>query len=372
MKLRISPMLLNDALAIATQVAPSRATIPALTCVKLHAKKAGDRVVLEVQATDTELGIRYFVPVEELSQEGALVVPAARFSAIIRELKDSAIEISTDGSLGLVKTQDSSFKVLGMDEAEFPTLPEFDKTNSVSVETRNLNEMNRKTSFAVSNEAARITLTGQLLEIRGDDMRMVSSDGRRLAYVRRKCNGKATGKDLKVIVPTKTMNLLTKILTAEDESIALNVEETNIKMATSRAVIFSRLIEGQFPDYEAVIPKTNDKRVSIEREPFLNALRKASLMAQDKMRAVKLSFRKGKITLYARSQELGEANVEMPIEYAGSNFDIVFISDYLMDYLKSVDQDKVEVALGSPTSAGLFTTPDDYTYVLMPLAIDSV
>lgn len=364
-------MLLNEALAVAAQVAPSRATIPALTCVKLQAKKTGNRVVLEVQATDTELGIRHSVPVEELSQEGALVLPAARFSAIVRELKDSAIEIASDGNLGIIRTQDSSFKVLGMDEAEFPALPDFDGKAAVTVETKDLNEMIRKTGFAVSNEATRITLTGQLLEIRDQELRMVSSDGRRLAYVRRKSEGKA-GKNLQVIVPTKTMNLLTRVLAPEDQSIALNVEETNIKLATSRAVIFSRLIEGQFPEYEAVIPRNNDKRFFIEREPFLAALRKASLMAQDQIKAVKLSFSKGKITLYARSHELGEANVELPLEYAGPNFDIVFNSDYIIEYLKAVDQDKVEMVLGSPTSAGLFTTPDDYTYVLMPLAIDTV
>jgi len=200
---------------------------------------------------------------------------------------------------------------------------------------------------------------------------MVASDGKRMAYIRSRSSGRGEGqKDVRVIVPTKTMNLLEKVLREEDEQVALSVEETQIKLKTSRAVIWSRIIEGQFPDYESVVPANTDKKVVAGREALHAAVRKAALMTADKARAVKFSLGKGRLVLFTRAQDVGEAKVEIPVDYKGEEMDIVFNPDYVADYLKVVTDENVELHLKDKASAGVFRAGKDYQYVLMPLSVN--
>lgn len=371
MKIRVAPGLLNDALGIAATVSPARATLPALSCVRLTAK-SGKTPELEVAATDLEVGIKLRVPLVECKQDGTLVVPAAKFAAIVREVRDADFEINSDGPLGTLKTSDGRFKLVGLDAADFPKIPDFDASKAIHIKSASIQDMISKTEYAVSLETVRYALTGQLLEMRDGELRMVASDGKRLSYVKSPADAAKGAKAIKVIVPTKTTSLLVKALTPEDDTVGIELTENSIRFGTQTAMISSRLIDGTFPDYEAVIPKANDKKISIERETLLSGLRRASLMAQDKARAVKLSFSDGKVTLFARSQELGEASVEVPIEYQGESFDIVFNPDYIVDYLKSLNEEKVHLWLRDRTSAGLFKAADSYVYILMPLAIEAI
>ena len=166
------------------------------------------------------------------------------------------------------------------------------------------------------------------------------------------------------------MNLLDKVLGGEDDQVALAVEETQIKIKTQRALIFSRLIEGHFPDYEAVVPSNTDKKLAVQRDLLLSAVRKSALMTTDKTRAVKLSASKGKLVLFTRTQDVGEAKVEIPVDYKGEEIDIVFNPDYVADYLKVVTDETVELHLKDRSSAGIFRAGKDYVYVLMPLTIN--
>jgi DNA polymerase-3 subunit beta len=368
MKIRVAPAVLNNALGIASSIAPARATLPALSCVRLTAKGSE----LEVSATDLEVGIKMRLPLIECKQDGVLVVPAARFAAIVREVRDADFELTSDGPLGLLRTSDGRFKLVGMDPTDFPQIPDFEKSRAVGIKAEAIRDMIQKTDFAVSLETVRYALTGQLLEIRGDELRMVASDGKRLSYVRQPAQVGPNAKQIKVIVPTKTTSLLSKTLTPEDASVGVELTENSIRFGTRASVISSRLIDGTFPDYEAVIPKANDKKIAVEREAFLSALRRTSLVAQEKARAVKLSFSSGKVTLFSRSQEIGEASVEVAADYAGEAFDVVFNPDYIIDYLKSLSETQVQMWLRDRTSAGLFRTTDDYQYVLMPLAIEAL
>jgi DNA polymerase-3 subunit beta len=371
MKIRVAPAVLNNALGIATSVAPARATLPALSCVKLTAR-GGKSPELEIAATDLEFGIKLRSPLVECKQEGTLVVPAAKFAAIVREVNDADFEISSDGPLGAIRTSDSRFKLVGLDPADYPALPDYDPAKAVTVAADAVRDMVRKTEFAVSLETVRYALTGQLLELREGQVRMVASDGKRLSYVKNPAQVGNDVRPIKVIVPTKTTALLVKTLTAEDKSVGIELTENSIRFGTLQSTISSRLIDGTFPDYEAVIPKSNDRRISVDREPLLSALRRASLLTQDKARAVKFSFSDGKASLFARSQELGEASVDVPVEYKGESFDIVFNPDYVADYAKSVTDEKIELWLRDRTSAGLFKSGGDYVYILMPLAIEAI
>jgi DNA polymerase-3 subunit beta len=350
-------------------VVPQRTTIPAIMNVKLTSVqegKAGGYV--ELACTDLEFGLTYRIPAE-VKEEGTVVLPTSRMSGILRESGEEQIAIDADGHLAHIRTSDSDYKVVGIDPADFPAIAGFEDRGAVQISTADLGEMIRKTQFSVSTESVRYALTGQLFEIRGKEVRIVASDGKRLAFIKSRTSGKGEGKDIRVIVPTKTMNLLDKVFTDEDETVALNVEETQIRFRTKRAVIFSRLIEGNFPDYDAVIPGDRDKKITLDRESLLSAIRKVALMTTDKTRAVKFDLRKNKLILFTRSQDVGEARVEIPLTYAGEELDLVFNPDYVADYLKVVTDDTVELQLKDKTTAGLFRSGKDYLYVLMPLTV---
>jgi len=364
MKVKCSRGQLHEAFSIASMVVPQRTTIPAITSVKLTAHKEKGGGTLEIACTDLEFGLKLTIPATEVKEEGTLVLPAARMAGILREAGEQDVAIDSDGNLAHIKLPDASFKVVGIDPSDFPTVPTFEDKSSVKIATEDLGTMIRKTQFAVSTEVVRYALTGQLFEIKGKEVRMVASDGKRLAYIKSKSSGKVEGqKDVRVIVPTKTMNLLDKVLGEEDEQVALAVEETQIKLKTKRALIFSRLIEGHFPDYEAVVPSNLDKKVVFQREALLGAVRKSALMTTDKTRAVKFSLGKGKLVLFTRTQDVGEAKVEIPVEYKGDELDIVFNPDYVADYLKVLVDETVELHLKDKAAAGVFkAAPNRYVY----------
>jgi DNA polymerase-3 subunit beta len=369
MKVKCSRQQLAEAFSIASMVVPQRTTIPAITSVKITASKEKSGGTVELACTDLEFGLKYSIPATEVKEEGTLVLPAARMAGILREASDQDVTIDSDGNLAHIRLPDANFKVVGIDPADFPTVPTFEEKAAVKIATEDLGAMIRKTQFAVSTEVVRYALTGQLFEIKGKEVRMVASDGKRLAYIKSRSSGKDGAKDVRVIVPTKTMNLLDKVLSDEDDHVALNVEETQIKLKTKRALIFSRLIEGHFPDYEAVVPGNLDKKLTIPREALLSAVRKVALMTTDKTRAVKFNLGKGRIVLFTRTQDVGEAKVELPIEYKGEELEIVFNPDYVADYLKVVADETVELHLKDKASAGVFRAGKDYVYVLMPLTI---
>ncbi len=370
MKVRCSRGQLYDAFSTAAMVVPQRTTIPAITSVKLTASRGKSGGTLELACTDLEFGLRYTIPASEVKEEGTLVLSAARMSGILREAAEQEITIDSEGHVAHIRLPDASFKVVGIDPADFPALPAFEDRSSVKISTSDLGAMIRKTQFAVSTEVVRYALTGQLIEVKGKDVRMVASDGKRLAYIRSRSAGKHEGqKDIRVIVPTKTLNLLDKVMTEEDEQVSLNVEETQVRIRTSRAVIFSRLIEGHFPDYEAVVPADADKKITIAREPLHAAIRKVILMTSEKARAVKFSLSKGRLTLFTRAADVGEAKVEVPVDYKGEEFDVIFNPDYVADYLKVVGEETVELHLKDKGGAGVFRAGKDYVYVLMPLTV---
>jgi DNA polymerase-3 subunit beta len=370
MKVKCPRGQLAEAFAVAERVVPQRTTIPAITSVKISAHREKTGGVVELACTDLEYGLTLSIPGAEVKEEGTLVLPAGRMAGILREAGEQEVSIDSDGNLAHIKLPDASFKVVGIDPSDYPTVPTFEEKGSVRIATEDLGAMIRKTQFAVSTEVVRYALTGQLFELKGREVRMVASDGKRLAYIKSKSSGKIDGqKDVRVIIPTKTMNLLDKVLGEEDDQVALQVEETQIKIRTRRALIFSRLIEGHFPDYEAVVPSNLDKKLVIQREALLSAVRKSALMTTDKTRAVKFSVGKNRIVLFTRTQDVGEAKVEVPAEYKGEEIEVVFNPDYVADYLKGLADETVELHLKDKASAGVFKAGKDYVYVLMPLTI---
>jgi DNA polymerase-3 subunit beta len=374
MKVVCEREMLHEAFQNALVVVPTRSPVPMLSNLKLSARSTKEGDVVEISCTDMDIGLRYTIPAKGLEAEGEVVVNAHRIAGIARETGKEEISIQTDGYLAHIQTSDSQYKVVGVDPADFPILPQFDEASSIPVSSKDLSEMIRKTGFAASTEQIKYALAGQLLEIcAGREIRLVASDGKRMAFIRRKTPSKqipeGAKKEMRVLVPPRALNLLTRILTENDEVVYLNVEETQIKLKTSRAMIFARLVEGNFPDYDNAIPKDSTKTAIIQTEPFYSAIRRAMLLTTEKARAVELTFLSDRLILFTRTQEIGEAKVELPIEYKGKEFEIVFNPEFLLDYLRVVDEQQLELHMKDKNTAGLFKAGRDYLYVLMPLSI---
>jgi DNA polymerase III subunit beta len=371
-KVRCSRARLSEALSAASMVVPPRSAIPVLLNVRLTASRGPAGPSIEVACTDLEFGLRLAVPASEVGEEGVLLLPLARMAGILRESSGDAVAIDSAGHVAHIGVDGSSFKLVGMDPADFPKTPDFEEAGAASVDAGELASMIRKTRFAVSTESVRYVLTGQLFEVKGGEIRMVGCDGKRLAYARSaKAKGNGGHRDIRVVVPTKAMDLLEKVLSEDDEKVGLNVGDGEIRMRTRSAVVFSRLIEGSFPDYESVVPSDSDKRMTAPLAALLGAVRKVALMTTDRTRAVKLTLGGGgKCALLARTQDVGEAMVDLPVDYVGEPIDLVLNPDFIVDYLRVVTDPAVELHLRNRTLPAVFRAGKNFVYVVMPLNID--
>lgn len=376
-----------DALAVVASVVPQRTAIPALTNLLIEAvpAKTGGKnkgpAGLRLAATDLEVSVTLTVPDVTVEQEGRLALPATRLLAIVREAGDGHVKIESDGHIAHVSVGEGEgrYKVVGLDAADFPNLPHRDPVGELEMDATDLKRMIRRTEFAVSGEAVMYALTGVLVELHeGKELRLVASDGKRLALAKRKAAAHdeddkpvKKGHGLSAIVPTKTMKLLDRLVGERDERVWVQApgEENVVQFRTARGLLTSRLIEGKFPDYDNVVPKDRDRKAVVETQALIGAIRRTVPMTTDAAHAVRFTFTNGKLTLFTRTADVGEAKTELAAEYKGEEFDITFNPDYVLDYLKVVEESAVEFHFKEPTTACVFKSGKDYTYVLMPLQI---
>jgi DNA polymerase-3 subunit beta len=321
--------------------------------------------------TDLEVGIQYQMDTE-VKEQGSILLPAHRLGTILRETADPKITIDTDGNAAEIKTKDSHFRIMGADPVDYPDFPRFDTAHATILEVAGLKEMIRKTIFATAMETTRYALTGLLLEIKKKEIRLVGSDGKRLAYIKKKTE-QNVNQDIKVIVPAKGMTLLERITEGkEKQTLQLVVEETQVKFIIAPNIFaFSRLIEGSFPDYEKVIPADCDKKVELKTADFYSALRRVALVTTEKFRATKLMFKDNKLTLFSRTQDVGEAQIEMTLAAKQPVFEIVFNPDFFMDILRIIGEtENIILELKDKTSPAVVRIGRDYVYLIMPLSID--
>lgn len=356
--------LLQAFLAVSAAVPAGKTGIAILQNIKIHAEGKS----LSLLATDMEVGVRLNVEEVDIQEPGTLVIPGDRFSAILRESRDEKVAIASDRTAAAITLSDGFYKVVGVDPADFPEFPDFNPKAAPSLPSADLLDMIRRTAFAVAVEVTRYALTGIQLEIRGDEVRMVATDGKRLAYVHRKSATPAK-QDLKVIVPPKALHLLEKVLADGDPEVHLNVTESQIKMKTRRAVIFSRLVEGSFPDYEQVLPKVAARKAVVDRQALESAMRRAALLTTAESRATKLTFSEDKLVMVSRVQEVGESKVEVPIKYSGEEFDVVFNPILFTDALKVMTDERIHLEMKDKSSPCVVRDGKEYQYLVMPLSV---
>ncbi len=368
MEFRIAADELKKALLRAQGIVERKATMPILSNVLVNAGKTG----VSVTAFDLDIGIVSEHPAE-VAKQGAITVSAKMLLDIVSFLPEAQVTVKKLANNYAELTSGAAhYKVVGMAPEEFPKLPREESAHLVNIKGSTLLEMIRKTSYAISNDETRYILNGVYFEPREKgSVRMVATDGHRLAMIERELAG-----DFKlkggVIVPRKGLFELKRLLDeAPDAECQLGFAENSALFKKPGLSMVMRLIDGQFPEYQRVIPKEGEKQVMINRTRLSDALKRIAVLSADKSNAVKLHLSDNLLRITAQNPELGEAKDDLEVSYRGANLQVGFNARYILDVLAALDTDEVSFELGDEHSPGVVHAPGDksYTAVVMPMRV---
>ena len=368
MNLTISKDQIIHGLQSVQNVVSTRTTLPILSNVLLEAE--GDR--LKLTATDLDVTITCSVEAQ-VKKAGATTVPVKKLFGIVRELSNSEIELEVDDKNNCsIRAGASFYKVNGLAAEEYPPLPKFKDEKKVSLKQETVKLMMRKTSFAISTDESRYVLNGIFMSLKDHKLTMVATDGRRLALVDEEVDVTEQSQG-EFIVPAKAVNELNRLLQGTGEleiRYSDNQAAFNLKDDKGFSIlIISKLIEGNYPNYRQVIPGEAKERVSLQREEFLHALRRAEIMTSEKSNSVKLTFTKNNLAITANSPEVGEARESIAVNYKGKDMAIAFNPKYMIDPLNSLAEDEVFFELIDELSPGVLKINGPFLYVVMPMRL---
>jgi len=355
----------------ATQgVVERKTTIPILSNYLFEA--AGDKLMLT--ATDLDLSLRTSCNAK-VKKEGACTIPARKLYDYVRLLPDADITIRLlENHWVSIRCGRSNTKMVGMARSNFPGLPVFPSAGAIKIPAAVLRSMIAKTGFAIANEESRYTLNGALMVLKPESITMVATDGHRLAHIERtgeKFDG--VSGEMKTLVPKKAMDELKMLLDSDVETIDFAKDESTLFFRVGPRLLTSRQLTGQFPNYEAVLPKDINKSVMIQGEELGAAISRVAQFADERSRAVRLRLEKGELKLSASSTESGESEDSLEVAYNGDAMAIGFNAQYLLDFIKAVGAGEVKLELKDPQSAGQMRPAESedykYRYIVMPMRI---
>jgi len=374
MKFSIDRHELQRGLARLQSVTEKRNSMPILANILMVVRKEADGDHLELAGTDLEVGLRSRHPCE-VEEGGALTISGRKLYEIVRELPDEPVRLSSsENSYLSISCARSEFNLAGTAAEEYPTFPEFSPERTFSVQAMVLAEMIEKTMYAASNDEARYNLNGVFLERieELEKLRMVATDGHRLAYVDRSFGGNIEAFAEGVIVPRKGLSELKKLLDEDDsDEIELGFEGNSGLARKGEVILTLRLIEGEFPNYRNVIPEEGSQRLVLERDAFVRALRRVALLSSDRSRAVNLALSPGELSLTSKNPDLGEAHESLEVDYAAEAITIAFNARYLVDAVNALASKEVSLVFKDALSPMRVTPTDDEDTlaVVMPMRI---
>lgn len=367
MKFTITRERLHEGLAAVAASVPTKTTLPVLSNILLEASGDGIRLA----GTDLDTAVSTAVPAE-VDDEGAVTVPARKLVEIVRELPSAAIRITSSGEQRVnLECGRSRFKLLGIPKDEFPSFPPVSFERSWKVASSDLQKLIHHVSFAASTEESRPILNGVMWERRGNRMRMVATNGHRLAKMDVPVSGGAGSDDF--IVPPKALEQVRRLFGPSDE-IEIAKSDNHLGFQGGSTRVFTRLIEGPYPNYEQVIPRENDKGATIDKEALAAALRRVGVVASDQTHRVRLAFSGGNLKFSVSTPDLGEAQDEIAVTYDGDALEIGFNANYLLEILKYMPTDEVRLTFSAPERAATVEPVgwDDaasYLCLVMPLRL---
>ena len=370
MELVVSKHNLLRELQLFQGIVERKNTIPILANVLMEAK--GEEV--RFLATDLEVALRSKCAAS-VAKSGSLTLPAKKFYEIVKSLPETDIRIAEDKGGVKVAADRFDSRMQTLPREDFPTLPEASASPTATLPRAAVKEMVSKTQFAITGEDTRYFLNGALFVLRPDELSLVATDGHRLALVTVPRDGKAAKEpeEIKAILPKKTLGELARLLADGDDDIRYERGENHLFFDVGGRLLISRMIDGQFPAYERVIPKGNDKHIEFERDRLTNAVKRVALLSNERSRAVKFQIEKGKVDVTSSSPDLGEARETLPVEYSGASMQICFNAQYVLDFLSAVSTDVVALDVKDEVSQAVMkpvgTEGYDYTYVIMPMRV---
>ncbi|MCL2012264.1 MAG: DNA polymerase III subunit beta [Cystobacterineae bacterium] len=368
MEFQISTDELRKALARAQGVVERKATMPILSHVLVQAKPQQ----VSVTAFDLDVGLTSDLPAQ-VSTPGAVALSAKHLLDIVQNLPEAQVSFSKRPNNHVeMNSGSANYRLVGLSEEEFPKLPSRESAHWVSIPAANLLEMIRRTSFAISTDETRYNLNGVFFEPRADNkVRMVATDGHRLAMVERELHAELASLP-GAILPRKGLLELRKLLDEAQEAEVLLAFVNNLflfKRADLSMVM--RLVDGQFPDYQRVIPKQPERQLSLPRMRLAEGLKRIALLSTEKSNAVRMTFSENLLRISTQNPDLGEARDDIALSHTGEELSIGFNARYLLDVLGALSSEEVLLSLGDEHSPALIQSPDDLSYlaVVMPMRV---
>ena len=367
MQIVCSKTELLKGIQIVQSAVSTKSTLPVLSNILLETKTNQ----LKLASTDLEVGVRCLIKAE-IVKDGSLTVPAKTFNDFIRTLQDSQeIKIDTDGTTRMeIRCGKARCVLLGLPKEDFPVLPEFPEENTLTLEAKILREMIQKTAYSVSTDETRYILNGIYFILDKGIAKMVATDGRRLAYIARPVEEKKLS--VSAIIPSKAIREVERLLAADGagpEAVKVSITDNQVAFKMADTVIISRLIEGHFPNYDQVIPKSSDVHVQVATKDILTMTQRAALGSGDRGGAVKFSLEKGRLKATGSAQGRVEVEDEIPIDYAGQTLEIAFNPYFVLDVLKNTDVSQVMLEFTSSLNPGVIRPvgDDQMLSVIMPM-----
>jgi len=367
MKFTVMQSDLQRALHLVASVVPSKSTLPILEAALMDVSPGGE---MTLTTTDLDISVRTRRTVD-VEEGGRVAVSARRLNEVVRELPDQELSISGEESGLTLKCGSGRYRFVGAPIDDFPPLPEIPEEKQTAVEAKKLDRMVRRTLYAVSLDETRPELTGVLLEILEHEVRMVATNGHRLARASVRGPFKPRGT---LLLPPKALHQLLRLLPETGDAVEIAGTKSYARFRLGETQLYSRLLEGPFPQYEAVIPKENPLRATIAREDLFASLRRILVLSDAQTRQVRMVVEPSRLQILAEYQGAGEALEELPLAYEGEPLTIGYNGSYLLDMLKTFEADRLEMAFHSSTSAGVFQpTPanpeEELLCLVMPLRL---
>ena len=369
MKFKCSSSLLQKGVNIVEKAVSQKTNLPIMENIFMELKDHK----LKMMGNDLELGIEYFIPIENIEQEGAVLLKAKTISSIVSKLDNQLLSLQVDENKKIIINADKvDFNILGTDVSEYPVFPQVEDGLSFELEVRDLKELLKYTIFAVSFDETKEFLNGILIKNEDDYLYFVSTDGYRLSLKRKKITKPAT--DFSAIVPFRVMNELYKILQNidPDAKIKLNISTNQVSFMMDGFLLVSRVIQGTFPDYKQVLPKEFDNVITVGRRNFIQAAERASIIASVSNNVVKLIF-SDVLEIKANAPKMGGFNEEINITNQNikgiDNLKVAFNVRLLLDVMKTLEADDVLIEVNDELKPCVIRSvaDEDYTYIIMPI-----
>lgn len=356
---------LHEGVQTAGRAVSPRTSLPILSHLLIKAEE--DK--LRIAATDLEIGMECVVDARVL-EPGSLTAPAKVITEILAALPDTDVALSVDESSTVsLKCGTSDFSILGLPPEEFPMLPEVREEVKFTIENDVVREGIAKTSFAISADESRAILTGILMQVNGDTLKLVATDTHRLCVF--ECHVADSEGAQNAIVPGRALTELSRIVPEGDSTVSVGISQSQVMFRIGDTVLVSRLIEGQFPNFERVIPQEHTKKLTIPTEQFLQSMKRVAIVARENEHRTTVQTQDGTLVLTAESGNVGSAHEEVEVLKEGDDLKMAFSARYLLDMLSVIDVEAIEAEFSGEASPVAIRPQgqDNYVYVLMPMQL---